>query len=299
MTKELKGYLFILLGTTFLGSIGVLGRLIYQYEADPIKVVAYRAVIAAVLLIGTTALFSPEKLKIKLKDLPFFAIYGFLSVTVTFILFFYAIKYTTVAMATILVYTFPVWVLLFSLFFLNEKLDKEKVVALLSTFFGCMLLVQIFHPSALRFNSKGILYSLFCAFGAGSYTIFGKKATFSYNSQTVVSYALGFGALFLLFLSRPLTLLSPDYPKTAWLWIFILAIVPTIFGYSFYTKGLKYLEASRAAIVATWEVVVASFLAFIIFGEKLTLIQILGAALIFCGIFIVKKKAKEVVDVQK
>jgi drug/metabolite transporter (DMT)-like permease len=299
MTKDLKGYFFVLLGATFLGSIGVLGRLIYQYEADPIKVVTYRAIIAAILLIGTTALFSPEKLKLKSKDLPFFAIYGFLSVTVTFILFFYAIKYTTVAMATILVYTFPVWVLLLSLFFLNEKLDKGKLLALFLTFFGCILLVQIYNPISLKFNLKGILYSLFCALGAASYTIFGKKATFSYDSRTVVSYALGFGALFLLFIKGPPTLLNPDYPKTAWLWIFALAIIPTILGYSFYTQGLKYLEASRAAIVATWEVVVASFLAFLIFGEKLTLVQILGAVLTFCGIFIIKKKGKEVVDVQK
>lgn len=90
MTRELKGYFFILLGATLLGSIGVLGRAIYQYEPDPIKVVTYRGIIAAILLIGALAIFSPEKLKLKLKDLPFFAIYGFLSVTMTFILFFYA-----------------------------------------------------------------------------------------------------------------------------------------------------------------------------------------------------------------
>jgi len=299
MTKGLKGYFFVLLGATLLGSIGVLGRAIYQYEPDPIKVVTYRGIIAALLLFGIFVLFNPEKLKLKLKDLPFFAIYGFLSITMTFILFFYAIKYTTVAMATILIYTYPAWVVLLSLFVLNEKLDKQKVVALLLTFSGCLLVVQIFNPTVLKFNLKGIIYGLFCGLGAASYTLFGKKATFRYDSWTVVSYAFGFGALFLLFFRDPLTLLNPDYPKITWLWIFTLAIVPTLLGYSFYTKGLKYLEASRAGIIATWEVVVASTLAFIIFGEKLTLIQILGAALIFWGIFIIKKRKKEVKDVQK
>jgi DME family drug/metabolite transporter len=51
---------------------------------------------------------------------------------------------------------------------------------------------------------------------------------------------------------------------------------------------LTYIEASRAGIVATWEVVVASFLAFIIFGEKLSPLQIFGALFIFLGIFIIK-----------
>jgi drug/metabolite transporter (DMT)-like permease len=135
--------------------------------------------------------------------------------------------------------------------------------------------------------------------GAASYSLFGKKATSKYDSWTVVAYAFGFGALFLLFFRNPLTLLSPDYPEITWLWIFTLAIVPTLLGYSFYTKGLKYLEASRAGIIATWEVVVASVLAFIFFGEKLTLVQISGAVLILWGIFILKKKTKEAKNVQR
>jgi DME family drug/metabolite transporter len=290
MTKELKGYFLIILATTFLGTIGVLGKLIYQYEPDPIKIVAYRGVIASILLVGILALFDFKKLKIRISDIPFFAIYGFLSVTLTFILFFYAIKFTTVALATILIYTFPAWVLVLSIFILNEKLDKGKIAALIMTFLGCILVIQVYDPSLLKFNLKGITYGLFCGLGAASYTIFGKKATFKYEPQTVVTYAMLFGALFLLFFADPKSLLSASYPSLAWVWIFTLAIVPTLLGYSFYTRGLKYLEASRTGVVATWEIIVASGLAFVIFDEKLTLPQILGAVLILWGIFIISKQ---------
>ncbi|KPL02024.1 MAG: hypothetical protein AMJ90_07010 [candidate division Zixibacteria bacterium SM23_73_2] len=289
MNEDLKGYFYIIFATTLLGSIGVLGKLIYQYEPDPIKVVTYRAVIASVLLFVTIAFLDRKKLKIKTSDIPFFASYGFLSVTITFILFFYAIKYTTVAIATILIYTFPAWVLILSIFILNEKLDKNKIIALILTFLGCVLVIQVYDPAALKFNLKGIIYGLICGLGAGSYTLFGKKATFNYDSQTIVTYAFGFGALFLLLFCPPNTLFEKSYPATAWLWIFTLAIVPTIFGYSLYTRGLKYLEAGKAGIVATWEVVIASLLALVIFGEKLTLWQILGALLIFLGIFVIKR----------
>lgn len=292
MTKDFKGYFFVILGATLLGSIGILGRLIYVYEPDPIKVVTYRGIIASIFLFGSLALFNFKKLKIKISDIPFFAVYGFLSVTLTFILFFYAIKYTTVAVATILIYTYPAWVLVLSMFILDEKLDRNKIIALLLTFSGCMLVIQVYNPSVLKFNLKGIIYGLLCGLGAASYTLFGKKATFKYDPQTVVSYALGFGALFLLLFRPPQTLLQESYPTVAWLWIFTLAIVPTLLGYSFYTKGLKYLEAGKAGIIATWEVIVASFLAFIIFNEKMTLLQISGALLIFWGIFIIKRKEK-------
>lgn len=292
MTKEVKGYFLIILATTLLGSIGVLGKLIYQYEPDPIKVVTYRGVIAAAFLIGILALFNLKKLKIRFADIPFFATYGFLSVTLTFILFFYAIKYTTVAMAAILIYTFPAWVLFLSIFVLNEKLNKNKIQALVLTFSGCVLVTQIYDQEFFNLNLKGIIYGLSCGLGAASYTILGKKALSKHDPFTVVSYALGFGALFLLFFRGPRVLLSFDYPFSAWIWILTLAIVPTVLGYSLYTRGLNYLEASRTGIVATWEIVVASGLAFVILGERITLPQVAGAVLILWGIFIISKKPK-------
>ena len=259
--------------------MGIFGRLIYRYEPDPIMVVTFRALIAAVLLIGLVALFDSSKLRIKITDVPFFALYGFFAVTLTFILFFYAIKYTTIAIATILIYTFPSWVLFLSIFILNEKLNKNKILALLLTFLGCILVTQVYDQRFLDLNLKGIIYGLFCGL-------------LKHDPITVVTYALGFGALFLLFFRGPRVLLAVDYPFLAWVWIFTLAIVPTLFGYSLYTRGLKYLEASRTGIVATWEIVVASGLAFIIFDERLTLPQILGAILILWGIFTIRKQTR-------
>jgi drug/metabolite transporter (DMT)-like permease len=217
-------------------------------------------------------------------------LYGFFAVTLTFVLFFYAIKYTTIALATILVYTFPAWVLFLSVFVLNEKLNKNKILALLLTFLGCFLVTQVYDQRFIDLNFKGIIYGLICGFGAALYTIFGKKALTKYDPFTVVAYALGFGALFLVFFRGPRVLLTVDYPFLAWVWIFTLAVVPTLLGYSLYTRGLKYLEASRTGIVATWEIIVASGLALIIFGERLTLPQILGAILILWGIFTISKQ---------
>lgn len=99
----------------------------------------------------------------------------------------------------------------------------------------------------------------------------------------MVTYALGFGSLFLLLMRRTRTLISVNYPAQTWLSIFALAIFSTLVGYSLYTRGLKYVEENRAGIVATWEVVVASFLAFIIFAETPSVLQILGALFYLSG----------------
>jgi DME family drug/metabolite transporter len=288
MRKETKGYIYVILGASFLGTIGILARLIYLHEPDPLTVVTFRALIAFLLLFLTAILVNPDWLRIRKKDFLFFAMYGLLSVTLCFLMFFYAIKYTTVATATILLYTYPAFVVILSRFFLGEEFTKTKTLALLFTFLGCVLVIQIYDPAQFKLNLRGILYGLGAGLGAGLYSVFGKKGVTKYSSYTVVTYALGFGSFFLLIARRARNLVSVDYPPMTWLWIFALALFSTLVGYSLYTKGLRYLEAGRAGIAATWEVVVASVLAFIIFGETLAAIQIAGAFLIFVGIVIVR-----------
>jgi drug/metabolite transporter (DMT)-like permease len=288
MRKETKGYLLVILGATFLGTIGIFGRLIYLHEPDPLTVVTFRALIAFLLLFFTTVLVNPDSLRIRKCDFLYFAIYGLLSVTLCFLLFFYAIKFTTIATATILLYTYPGFVVILSTFFLKEELTRTKLFALLLTFLGCILVIQVYDPAELKLNLRGIIYGLGAGLGAGLYSVFGKKAVERYSSWTVVTYALGFGSFFLLILRGARPLYSANYPTMTWIWIFALAFLSTLLGYSVYTRGLTYIEASRAGIVATWEVVVASFLAFIIFGEKLSPLQIFGALFIFLGIFIIK-----------
>lgn len=293
MRKETKGYSLVILGATLLGTIGIFGRFIYLHEPDPLTVVTFRALIAFFVLFFAIILFNPDSLRIRRIDFVYFAVYGLLSVTFCFLLFFYAIKFTTIATATILLYTYPAFIVILSTFLLKEELTKTKFLALLLTFLGCILVIQIYDPAQLKLNLRGIIYGLGAGLGAGFYSIFGKKAVERYNPWAVVTYALGFGGFFLLLIRGASPLYTANYPPMTWIWISALAIFSTLLGYSIYTRGLKYIEAGRAGIVATWEVVVASFLAFIIFGEKLTLLQIFGALFIFLGIFIIRAHPKE------
>jgi drug/metabolite transporter (DMT)-like permease len=297
MKKEAKGYLFVILGASFLGTIGIVARFIYLQEPDPLTVVTFRALIAFLLLLVTAIFVNPNWLKIRKKDFLFFAVYGLLSVSLCFLLFFYAIKFTTVATATILLYTYPAFVVVLSRLFLGEEFTKAKILALLVTFLGCILVIQVYDPAAFKPNLKGILYGLGAGVGAALYTVFGKKGVSRYSSFTVVTYALGFGSFFLMLIRGTRNLLSVSYPALTWGWVFALAFFSTLVGYSLYTKGLRYLEAGRAGIAATWEVVVASVLAFVIFSETLALLQILGAIFIFAGIVIVSIRPPQRVQV--
>jgi drug/metabolite transporter (DMT)-like permease len=149
---------------------------------------------------------------------------------------------------------------------------------------GTALVMQLHRVDFLRVNLRGILFALLAGLSMAIYILFGKRALARYAPWTVVLYAFTAGGLFLAVWSGPRLLPALRYPGVAWLWILGLALVPSLGGYALYTLGLHDLPASQASIIATWEVVTAAFLGWLVFSEHLTAVQYLGAALVCLGI---------------
>jgi drug/metabolite transporter (DMT)-like permease len=63
-----------------------------------------------------------------------------------------------------------------------------------------------------------------------------------------------------------------------------LALIPSLGGYALFTLGLRDLPASQASVIATWEVVTAGLLGWLLYGERLAPMQLLGAILVCAGI---------------
>ncbi len=145
-------------------------------------------------------------------------------------------------------------------------------------------MAQVHQATGVRVNPRGVLFGLLAALSMATYSIFGKRALARYPPWTVVLYAFAAGGLFLAVMSGPQLLSAVRYPAIAWLWILGLALVPSLGGYALYTIGLRDLPASQASIIATWEVVTAAFLGWLVFREHLAPVQYFGAALVCFGI---------------
>jgi drug/metabolite transporter (DMT)-like permease len=284
MRKETRAAVIVLVGATLLGSMGAWGRIIYRYEGDPMTVVTWRALIGAAVLAVILGLVRPRLLRIRPRDLPFFAVYGFVGITMNFWAYFSAVKFTTLAVAITLLYTYPAFVVLLSAAFLRERLTRAKVEAILLTLLGAALVAQVHQAEWFRLNLRGILFGLTCGLSMATYSIFGKRALARYAPWTVVLYAFAAGSLCLALMSGSRLLQAATYPAVAWFWILGLALIPSLGGYALYTTGLRDLPASQASIIATWEVVTSAYLGWLIFGEHLAPLQLLGAALVCFGI---------------
>jgi drug/metabolite transporter (DMT)-like permease len=287
--KEARAVISVLIGATLLGSLGSWGRMVFQYEPNPMLVVTWRALIGAAGLALILGLARPELLRIRPRDIFFFSVYGFLGVTLNFWFYFSAFKFTTLAIAITLLYTYPVFVALLSAVFLGERLTRQTLTAIAITLAGSSLVAQVHEGDLLRVNLRGILFGLLTGLSMAAYSIFGKRALSRYTSWTVVLYAFSAGGLFLALLSSSQLARAADYPAVAWLWIVALSLIPSLGGYALYTLGLRDLPASRASIIATWEVVTAAALGWVLFQEHLTAVQLIGAGLVCLGIATIQR----------
>jgi len=275
----------VLGAATCWGAQGIVYALILgQIATDGLTVVTLRAATATVLLWIWLGLTNPEALRLPRAALPALALLGFIAVTLYYPALFFAYAWTSVAVGTVLLYLSPALVALGAALFLGEPMTRRKLVALVSTFVGCVLVVQLYQPTNLTVSAAGVGMGLLAAATYGTYSVLGKKLLAQYSVATVLAGYLLFGTLLLTgakLLVAPGTWPAPREAITIGLSTGMLA---TLVPITLYTYGLSRLPASEASTLLTFEPVVAFVLAAAVLGESLAPGQWLGALSVLAGV---------------
>ena len=278
----LRGYLFIFAAALLWGNIGPFSRLAFSQGVGPMEVAFWRAVMAWVLF-GTHAALRRE-VRLERCDILHLVVFAFLGVSVFYGSYQVAVNRGGAALAAVLLYTGPAWVTLLARLVFKEALTPIKLLALGLTLAGVLgvsagagdsVFDKGLDPVAIGAGlTAGFCYSL--------YYIYGKHFSNRYSSPTLFFYMLPIGAMSLY----PLVDFVPK-TATAWMAMAALAFFCTYGAYYCYYQGLKYLEASRAAITATLEPVVAAVVAYFWWGEYFTPLGYAGSALILAAVVLV------------
>ena len=270
------------------GAQGVTYSLILNgIQTDGLTVVTLRAVTATLLLWIWLAMTDPAALRIPQGDLPAFTLLGFIAITIFYPSLFYAYQWTSISVATTLLYLSPALVTLGAALFLGEPLTRRKLIALVTTFLGSALVVQVYQSADLAGSAAGIGLGLIAAASYGTYSVLGKRLLGQYRMATVLAAYLMLGTLLLIgvkLLVSPTTWPSPREAITIGLSTGVLA---TLLPITLYTYGLSRLPASEASILLTLEPVVAFVLAAAVLGESLSAGQRLGATAVLGGVVLI------------
>ena len=206
---------------------------------------------------------------------------------------FLAGETTTVTNMGIIYTSSPVFIILISYFFFQEKINLTKVIGLIACLIGVFVIIikgDIDLLINLRFTI-GDLWMLAAAIGWALYSIY----LFYWNSKlkiferfTVISF---FGALSLLpfYIGEEIFYKQTAFIPEFYLWVVFAAISPGIIAFTLYTKAQESLGASLTGFTLYVFTIYAAIYGFILFDENLETFHYIGTVLVFVGVYLAKK----------
>lgn len=281
--------LYILAAAFLWGLTGIFVRNLNAAGLDNMQLLFFRSAVTCLTLALYLLLTDKSKLKIKLKDIWYFLGTGILSFTLFGFSYFYTIQHASMSLAAMLLYTSPFFVMIMAAIFFREKITTAKIVALVTAAIGCVMICGTDKNTSI---SPFIIFTgLSSGFCYALYSIFGRVALKKYSSATVTVYTFFFAAIASMFVvdfSEIKDVVSVN--PSAILLAIVFAYISAFFPYILYTQGLKNTESGKAAVMATFEAVVASVAGILVFGETLTIIAAFGILLVLFSVFLLNRK---------
>lgn len=277
MTKT-KAYLCIITGAALWGLIGIFVKMLAADGFTALQIVTLRTLASAICITPVLMTLGKQHFQVALQDLWMFVGTGIVSLTFFNYCYFNCIQESSLAVAALLLYTAPAFVMLLSLLFFGERFTLLKGIALVATFIGCGFVTGAL-TGELKLSPIGLLYGLGSGFGYALYSIFSKFALKKYSSFTISAFT------FYIALVGSLPLADFSHCNAVWGWNTVigalgLGLVCAVFPYVLYTQGLQYVEAGQASILATIEPCVAAIVGVLVFAEPLSWDKLLGIVLV-------------------
>jgi RarD protein len=285
--SNLRFYIMTIAGAACWGLIGLFITPLYTRGFTAWDVVAIRGIFTFVILILLMAVFYRDQLRTRLKDHIFFAGAGIFSIAFFNFFYFEVFAQSSLSLAVTLLYTGPLFVTILSRLFFKEPLTIRKGWALALAITGCAFVVGLVPFGQESIPMKTLLMGILSGFCYALYSIFGKPVTKRYSALTVTTYTFLYTSIFMLLTSDIIKKTDKFQYADVWMSALLLALVSTVAAFVLYTSGLKYLEASKASILATIEPIVAVVTGVLFLGEHLRGWQVLGIALVLYSAILV------------
>lgn len=226
-----------------------------------------------------------QALQVKENDLWLFAANGLASILFFTSCYAAAIRETKIATAAALLYTAPVIVLLLSALLFGEKITPRKMLCILLSVLGCAL-VSGHGSGGASLTLRGLLLGLGAGLGYALYSIFSRliqQRGYSTFTNVCWTFLVAAAAYFVLSILNGNVSQIPSLPGATLLSI-VCGLFTGLLAYLLYTAGLREMEPSRAAQLATIEPVFAALLGVLLFHQSLSVTECIGIALVVAAV---------------
>jgi drug/metabolite transporter (DMT)-like permease len=292
-----RGYTIALISAVFLSTTAIFIRYLTQtYQMPALILACCRDTFVFLTLLPILAMGRRVPLRVSRAHLGYLALFG-LVLAIFNSLWTLSVSLNGAAVSTVLAYCSAGFTALLGWWFLKERLDWGKILAVVLSLSGCVLVSNALDPAAWRLNLLGIITGILSGLLYAIYTMMGRSASNrGLNPWTAMVYTFGFAAAFLVTFNvfsgghipgaatQVADFLWLGKAWTGWVVLFLLAAGPTLAGFGLYNVSLTYLPSSVANLVVTLEPAFTAVTAYLLLGERLSWIQITGSLLILGGV---------------
>lgn len=208
---------------------------------------------------------------------------------VAYLMQYAGMVYATASESSLFVNLSAVWVALLSPIALKERLGGKKVIGVMVSLLGVLLMTTNLDFALL---GTGDIMGDFLVIGAGIlwavFIVYNKPLVGgSMNMVQSMTWLLLFTMLPLLFTSPFSAVTYTALPWEAWAAVLYTAVLCWVVPYYLWLKGLKLISPVTSAIVLLTEIIIAVTISTIALGEVFTIVSGIGAIFIIIAILLV------------
>jgi drug/metabolite transporter (DMT)-like permease len=262
-------------------------------EILPLGFTALRFTFASAMLVAAAAL-AGLSLRVSRADLGRLALLGLVGNVLYQPMFVIGLAHTTAGNSSIILASAPVIVAVESHFLKEERLSARAWAGVLLSFVGLGLVI-VGGPKALSLAPETLLgdvLTLGAAICWGTYTVMARPVVARLDPLVVTAYAVLVGAGALLLIAAP-SFAAQNWGAVTlggWAGLLYSGLLAIGLGYAIWVKGVQRLGGSRTAVYSNLTPLIAALTGVIFLGERITLLQIVGAACVLGGIVLTRVK---------
>ncbi|TNJ45224.1 EamA family transporter [Tamlana fucoidanivorans] len=269
--------LLLTLATIFISTSGALGKFI---DLPAPVIIWWRSALGGLFLL-IFCKYKNYSIKIKSpKDLPSILL-GAIFLGAHWVTYFYALKFSNVALGMLSMFTFPVITALLEPFFTKSKLNPIHVFLALVVLLGIYILAPQFNFE--NTHLKGILFGIFSALCYALRNLILKRHVHNYNGTVLMTQQALIVAILLL---PVMFFLNSSNIITQYPYIITLALITTAIGHSLFITSLKHFSVSTASIIGSTQPIFGIIIAFLFLNEMPTTNTFIGGTLILLTVVI-------------
>src|SRR5580765_4859254 len=288
------GYTMVAIAATLFAVNGTVSKVILGSGISSGQLTALRCAGALIGLALIAAATRPRSLLIRTGELPLLIALG-ISLAVVQWAYFFAIHRLDIGIALLIQYIAPLLVAFWARFVFHEPVRQRIWVALALSLAGLTLIVEFWLSG--RLSGPGIAACLVAAISYAAYVLVAERGVRHRDPISLSAWGFFFATIFWSLLAPwwnfpgqrvddHVSLLGNLAPTTTPLWVLLLwmVVLGGIVPFALIVSALRHISATRAAITAMLEPVVAIVVAWAWLGESLAPVQLSGAVLTLIGI---------------